>query len=309
MARKVILDVDPGISDAVAICLAMEEPDFEVIGVTATGGNVRPEQSTVNVQAVVEQLDPPRLPRLGAAIAEQLLRADNRHLYGTDGLCGAIFAVAQRHHQYSSVKLICDEVKSAPGEVTIIALGPLSNLALAIQQQPEVAELIGHLVIMGGTLSGPGNVTAAAEFNVFCDAEASQAVFRSPVTKTVVPLDLAQRVLLGFDVLEKLPDAASRKGELLQKILPGAYRAYRQLLGMEGIQVLDAVAMVAAARPEWFTMEPMHGDVEIEGTITHGATVFDRRRVPDHQPNMDVAVDMDVSAVTNYILDGICRRG
>src|SRR5690606_10060564 len=110
-----------------------------------------------------------------------------------------------------------------------------------------------------------------------------------------------------FDVLEKLPAAESRKGELLQKILPGAYRAYRQLLGMEGIQVLDAVGMVAAARPEWFTMEPMHGDVEIEGTITHGATVFDRRRVPDHQPNMDVAVDMDVTAVTNYILDGICR--
>ncbi|HJQ79092.1 MAG TPA: nucleoside hydrolase, partial [Lacipirellulaceae bacterium] len=163
MARRVILDMDPGIDDAVALCLALGDPSLDVVAVTATGGVITPDQATINVQAIVEQLDPPRWPRLGSASSEQILRCDARHLFGPDGLCGAHFAVAQRHHRHPSVKVICDEVRAAPGEVTIIATGPLSNIAAALQQQPDLAELIGHLIILGGTLAGPGNVTAAAE--------------------------------------------------------------------------------------------------------------------------------------------------
>jgi purine nucleosidase len=309
MARKIILDVDPGIDDAVALCLALGESALDVVAVTATGGNVSPAQATENVQAIIEQLDPPRWPRLGAASADQILRADSRHLYGVNGLCGAHFAVAQRHHRHASVKVICDEVRAAPGEVTIVATGPLSNIAAALQQQPDLAMLIGHLIILGGTLTGPGNITAAAEFNVYCDAEAAQAVFRSPVTKTVVPMDLTSRVMLNLDVLEKIPDGDSKRGELLRKILPGAFRAYRQQLGMEGIHLHDAVAIVAALRPELFTMERMHGDVETEGTLTYGTTVFDRRRLPESPPNMDVAVDLNAPAVTEWIVAGLTRAG
>ena len=172
----------------------------------------RRSKSTINVQAIVEQLDPPRWPRLGTASTEQILRCDGRHLFGSNGLCGAHFAVAQRHHRHPSVKVICDEVRAAPGEVTIIATGPLSNIAAALQQQPDLASLIGHLIILGGTLSGPGNVTAAAEFNIYCDAEAARAVFRSHVTKTIIPIDLTSRITLNFDLLEKLPDDDSLAG-------------------------------------------------------------------------------------------------
>jgi purine nucleosidase len=307
MARKVILDVDPGIDDAVALCLALGDPSLDVLAVTATGGNVSPEQATENVQAIVEQLDPPRLPRLGAASTDQILRADARHLFGVNGLCGAHFAVAQRHHRHSSVKVICDEVRAAPGEVTIVATGPLSNIASALQQQPELAALIGHLIILGGTLAGPGNVTAAAEFNIYCDADAARAVFRSPVTKTLIPMDLTSRVVLDLDVLERIPDGGSKRGELLRQILPGAFRAYRQQLGLEGIRLHDTVAIVAALRPELFTTERMYGDVETDGTLTYGATVFDRRLLPESPPNMDVAVDMDTKAVTECILAGLTR--
>jgi purine nucleosidase len=305
MARKVILDVDPGVDDAVALCLALGDPSLEVVAVTATGGSVLPEQATLNVQAIVEQLDPPRWPRLGSASDEQILRCDGRHLFGADGLCGAHFAVAQRHHRHSSVKVICDEVRAAPGEITIVATGPLSNIAAALQQQPELAELVGHLIVLGGTLSGPGNVTAAAEFNIYCDAEAARLVFHSPVTKTIVPIDVTSRIMLNFDILEKLPDDDSFCGGVLQKILPGAFRAYRQQLGLEGIYLHDTVAVVAALRPELFTTERMHGDVEIDGTLTYGATVFDRRHQPESRPNMDVAIDMDVAAVKECILRGL----
>lgn len=307
MARKIILDVDPGVDDAVALCMALCDASFDVLAVTATGGTVSPDQSTSNVQAIVEQLDPPRWPRLGTAAKDQMLRADGRHLFGANGLCGAHFEVAKRHHQHSSVKVICDEVRSAPGDVTIVATGPLTNIAAALQQQPDLASLIGHLIMIGGTLGGPGNVTAAAEFNIYCDAEAARAVFHSPITKTLIPIDLTSRVVLSFDLLEKIPNGASRHGELLRRILPGAFRAYRQQLGVEGIHLHDAVAIIAALEPDLFTTERMYGDVETDGTLTYGATVFDRRRNPESRPNMDVAVDMDTTAVTERIVSRLTR--
>lgn len=302
MARKIILDVDPGIDDAVAVCLALDDPSLDVLAVTATGGAISPEQSTLNVQAIVEQLDPARWPRLGCASVDQIMRVDGRHLFGTDGLCGAHFDVARRHHQHPSVKVICDEVRSSPGDVTIIATGPLTNIATALKQQPDLAEMIGHLIMIGGTLGGPGNVTAAAEFNIYCDADAAREVFQSQITKTLIPIDLTSRVMLNFDLLEKLPNEESPRGELLRKILPCAYRVYRQQLGVEGIHLHDAVAIVAAIEPDLFTTEPMYGDVETEGALTYGATVFDRRRQPEGRPNMDVAVDMDAAAVTKHII-------
>lgn len=307
MARKVILDVDPGIDDAVAVCLALEDPSLEVLAVTATGGAISPEQSTTNVQAIVEHLDPSRWPRLGCASADQMLRADARHLFGSDGLCGAHFAVAKRHHQHSSVKVICDEVRAAPGDVTIVATGPLTNIAAALQQQPDLASLIGHLIMIGGTLGGPGNVTAAAEFNIYCDADAARTVFHSQVTKTLIPIDLTSRVVMNFDLLEKLPNGESPRGELLRRILPGAFRAYRQHLGVEGIHLHDAVAVMAALEPDLFTTEAMYGDVETEGVLTYGATVFDRRRNRESRPNMDVAVDMDTNAVMDHILERLTK--
>ncbi len=302
MPRKVILDIDPGIDDAVALCMALADPLLDVVAVTATGGTVSPEQSTSNVQAIVEHLDPSRWPRLGTAASDQMLRADGRHLFGIDGMCGAHFAVAKRHHQHSSVKVICDEVRSAPGDVTIISTGPLTNIASALQQQPDLAELIGHLIMIGGTLGGPGNVTAAAEFNIYCDAEAARVVFQSSVTKTLIPIDVSSRVVLNFDLLEKIPNGDSRSGELLRKILPAAFRVYRQHLGVEGIHLHDAVALMAALEPDLFTTERMYGDVETDGTLTHGVTVFDRRRNPDNRPNMDVAVDLDAAAVADHIM-------
>ncbi|HVT30255.1 MAG TPA: nucleoside hydrolase [Lacipirellulaceae bacterium] len=307
MARKIILDVDPGIDDAVAMCMALGDPSLEVVAVTATGGTVSPDQSTANVQAIVEQLDPPRWPRLGTASSDQILRADARHLFGANGLCGTHFAVAKRHHQHSSVKVICDEVRASPGDVTIIATGPLTNIAAALRQQPDLASLIRHLIMIGGTVGGPGNVTAAAEFNVYCDAEAARAVFQSSVTKTLIPIDLTSRMLLSFEFLEKIPDSQSRSGELLRRILPGAFRAYRQQLGIEGIHLHDSVAIVAALEPELFTTERMFGDVETEGMLTHGATVFDRRRNPESRPNMDVAIDMDTAAVMDRVVQRLTR--
>jgi inosine-uridine nucleoside N-ribohydrolase len=307
MARKVILDMDPGVDDALALCLALAEDQLDVLAVTATGGNVPPEQATINVQALVEHLDPSRRPRLGAASLDQFIRADGGRIFGADGLCGAELAVAELHHRHPSVKVICDEVRAAPSDVTIITTGPTSNIAAALKQQPDLASIIGHLIILGGTLSGPGNITAAAEFNVYCDAEAARAVFHSRVTKTLIPIDISSRITFFYDLLERIPGDMSRTGRLLRRLLPGAFLAYRQSLGIEGIYVHDAVAVVAALHPELFTTERLYGDVETEGELTHGATVFDRRHQPEGQPNMDVVVDLDVAGVVDCILRGLAK--
>ena len=307
MARKVILDCDPGIDDAMALCLALFDPSLEVLAVTATGGNVAPQQATRNVQAIVEQLDPPRWPRVGAASAPDTgLPVDGRNLYGADGLGGADFEVAEFHHLHPSEKVICDQVRSLPpGSVSIIALGPLTNIARAFQRDPELPSLLGEITIAGGTNSGPGNITPAAEFNIYCDPVSARAVFRAPTTKTIIPLDVTNRIVLTFDLLNKLPDQSTKVGNILHRILPPAFRGYRQQYGLEGIHVHDTVTLMAALHPELFTIEEMAGDVEITGELTAGMTVFDRRRVPVWRRNMGVAQHLREREVVDAILRGI----
>ena len=302
MARKVLLDLDPGVADAMALCLALVDPRLEVAAVTATGGNVLPERATLNVQTIVEQLDPRRWPRIGAADTNQPLRTDGREIFGPDGFCGTDFRVAELHHLHASAKVIADEIRAAPGELTIIAGGPLSNLANVFQCEPDLATMVGHLIIVGGTFNGPGNVTAAAEFNIYCDAPSAKLVFRTPVTKTMLPLDVTSQVVLTYGSLGQLPADRSDACKLLQRILPGAFRAYRQRLGLEGIPMHEVVAVAAVLHPELFTTEPMFGDVETGGDLAHGLTVLDRRQVTNSQPNMEVVVSADASSIIDAIL-------
>lgn len=310
MARKVILDVDPGIDDAVAITMALFDPRLEVTAVTAVAGNVPAAQVNRNVQAVVEQLDPPRWPRLGAAAEpDRPPETDARHIFGADGLGNANFLVAELHHLHASEKVLTDELRADPGNVTVLALGPLTNLAAAFRRDPSLAGQVGHLVMMGGIISGPGNVTPAAEFNIYCDPLSARAVFRAPVTSTLVPLDVSSQVLFGYDLLDELPGEDTRAGRFLRRILPFAFRSHRQVLACEGIHLHDCVALVAVTNPELFQIERMAGDVETSGELTLGATVFDRRPNRAWRPNLYVAVDLDVEAVKDSILRGIKQAG
>jgi len=302
MPRKVILDVDPGIADALALCVALNDPGLDVLAVTATGGNVAPDLATRNVQAIVEQLDPHRWPRIGAADSQQSLRADRRDLYGANGLCGANFGVAELHHRHPSAKVLAEEIRAAPGEVTIVAGGPLSNLATVLQREPDLATLIGHLIFVGGTLHGPGDITAAAEFNVFCDAEAARVVFGSPVTKTMLPLDVTSTLILDYGLMDQIPDVSTATGRVLRAILPGAFRAFHQNRGIEGICAPELVAVAVALHPELIQTEPMAADIETSGELTYGATVLDRRQLSNAQPNIDVAVELDIEATIDCVL-------
>ena len=301
LQRKVILDMDPGFGDALALALALASPEVEVVAVTATGGNVTPRDASRNVQAIIEYLDPARRPRIGQALEDQILRTDARQLNGPDGLCGANLDVVELVNQHPALKVLGEEIRRAPYDVTVIATGPLTNIASLLLAEPDIASLIGHLIIAGGTVAKTGNATAAAEFNFYCDAEAARNVLRSPVTKTLIPLDVSGQLVLGFEFLELVKQSKSRTASLLERILPGAYRMSRQWLGVEGIHIYDVMAVIAAIRPNLFTTTGMYGDVETVGELTQGACVVDRRPTSTERPNMDVAIEIETSAVEAYL--------
>ena len=309
MPRKVILDIDPGIDDAVALVMALFDPRLEVLAVTATGGNVPAEQATANLQALVGLLDPPRLPRLGLAPADTALPEKPFNMHGADGLGGINLPRAQLHGGHVSEKVIWETLRAHPREITIVALGPLTNLSRVLTRDPSIVELIGEVVIAGGTVQGAGNVTPVVDFNFYCDPRAARHVVREPVTKTLVPLETTGQVIFGFDLLDQLPDDSSRAGDILRRMLPHAFRAHRQLLGSEGISMHDVVALVAVTNPELFERTTVAADVETGGELTAGMLVVDRRTVRQWRPNLDLLVNCDVPAVKDWILRGLAVAG
>ena len=308
--RKVIIDCDPGIDDAVALCLALFDPDIEILAITSVEGCVSAHQANRNVQSILEQLDPDRHPRLGAASpAENAPAVNTRFLHGDSGLGNLNWNVSELHHQHPSEKVIADTVRANPGDVTIISLGPLTNIARAFQRDPGLAELINRLIIMGGSMTGVGNITASAEFNIYYDPHSARAVFRSKTTKTLIPLDITRQVVWYMDLLETIPRVTSRAGRLLRGLLPYSFRAYRQQLGQECIQLNDVIALMAAISPELIQAEEIAGDVEVQGELTQGMTIFDRRPQPEWSCNMEVAKVIDVPRIRQNVIDGLQRAG
>ncbi|HZZ30119.1 MAG TPA: nucleoside hydrolase [Pirellulales bacterium] len=311
MARKVIIDTDPGIDDAVALTMALFDPTLEVVAVTATGGNVFPAQATRNVQIIVEQLDPPRWPRIGAAPEDNPLPIDGRVLHGQNGLGNIEFPFAGLANIHPAEKVLCDEVHAAPEEITIVCLGPLTNIGRAMQRDPDFTSLVGRLVVSGGAINSPGRVSPVADFNIFCDPLSARRVLKSAATKTMVPLDISSELNFTFDLLEQLPPETTRAGKFLRKILPFAFRAQRQALGQEHINLHDVAALIAVTNPELFETEGLAGDVETEGELTAGMVVFDRRRqsIREWRQNMDVALKADMTAMHDCVLRSLERAG
>ncbi len=158
-----------------------------------------------------------------------------------------------------------------------------------------------EIVVFGGSVRRGGDVTAAAEFNMYANPEAARTVLCSPATKTLVPLDICQKVVLTFEQYGRVkPPEGSPTGELLERLLPFAFRAHHQFLGLEGVALNELVALAAISQPRLFESEPMAVDVETSGELTRGMTVFDRRGIPNWQTNIDVLTEVDAQGVLDY---------
>lgn len=314
MTQKLIIDADPGIGDALAIALALLDPDVDVVGITPTAGATSGENASLNVQAIVSLLDPPKWPRLGwvggqPSSSAMLGGPDPQVLNGSTGLGDLEIPIAAPHQHHESAKMLIDLVRTHPHELTLLALGPLTNIELALERHPELLMELNELVIQGGSVGAGGDATATAEFNIFAAPEAARNVLGSPAAKTLVPLDTTQQVTLTYSHYGRLNiDENTRAGRLLEQTLPFAFRAHHEHLGVEGIAIPEVVALVSILHPRLFERQSMCVDVETQGELTRGTTVFDRRRRSHRSPNIDVIQDVDPQGVLDHLTRIITRN-
>lgn len=306
MPKKVLLDVDPGVVDAMAVSLALFDPTVEIVALTTVGGNIPAALAAKNLQAIVEFIDPPRLPRLGMGTdPDGGLPIDFRHVHGIDGLGGTPLPVAELRAPHSAEKVICEAIRSDPENVMIIGMGPMTNIARAFVRDPELAQMVRHLYITGGTVSARGNITPCAEFNIYADPVSAYSVLHAPCTKTLVPLDVTNQVMFTLCDMDKLPADKRPLGNLLRSMLLPAFRSYRQCYGLEGIHIHDLITYMVATHPDYAETKEMACDIELNGHLTRGMTVFDQRRIPEWPRNIDVVTKVDIPAILDAIISGL----
>ncbi len=303
MPRKVIIDCDPGIDDLVTLAIALFDPRLEVLAVTACAGSVDAERAMLNLQTIVEQLDPPRHPRLGwGADPTGAPVSDDRYMHGRDGLGGLGLSPVSRQHLLSSDKVISDTLRTHPSEVSILCCGPLTAVASAFRRDPRLTKLVDRLFINGGCHLGPGDITPVAEFNMHFDPASAQEVFASATTKTLVPLDIASQLTFGLELLEQLPPTSSRVGRMLHGVLPAYFRAFRQYRAQEQVFFGGLPGLLAVTDPDLFENQDDHVEVETTGGLTRGMTVFDRRVFAAHRSNIELASGLDVEVARSCVL-------
>lgn len=309
MARKVIIDCDPGIDDALAVALSLWSPAIELVAVTACAGNVDATQATQNLWTLIEKLDPPIFPRLGAASDPEAGAAafNGVLLHGERGLGNVSSEAITRQHCTPSDKLIVEQLRAHPGEIVLVCTGPLTNIAKAFQRDPGVIELVDRIIIAGGTLRCEGNITPSAEFNLHFDPVSANHVIHSLTTKSLIPLEVSSRLQFGWELMDKLPPRYTQVGEVLHEMVSHYFRSTRQYLGKETVSFQAVIAVLAIIEPSLFQFEERAGAVELYGELTRGTLIFDLRQPQQWRNNIEVAKSLDLTHANRIFLESLLQ--
>ena len=303
----IVLDCDPGHDDAIAILLALASPELELLGITTTYGNQTLEKTTANTLRVLELVERTDVPVAAGAerpLARELFVA--AHVHGESGLDGPVLPEAHAAPIPGDASSFTDAaIRDAPEPVTIVATGPLTNLARYLAEHG--ADGVGRIVVMGGAI-GEGNFTPAAEFNVWCDPEAAAAVFASGLDVTMIGLDVTHQGILGPTVEGRLR-SAGRIGSFVADLNVYFTRYHRETYGWDGAPVHDAVAVAHLLRPGLVETRRRNVEVELESDLCRGRTVVDLWNRTDRAPNVDVGVALDVEAFFDLLVERIGSLG
>ena len=300
MPRKVIIIADPGIDTAFAVALALNDLTLEVLGILPTAGNVSAEQATANVHTLVDVLDPPKWPRLAAALPARY-DMDGLALHGPGGLGGVSFPTATRHALHPADKVLVELAHEHPRQATLICLGPLTTIATALDRDPTLPAVLDETILVGGAWRVAGNAGPVAEFHYYLDPDAAKRVLHAELNPLLVTLDMTRRLTFSPSDLLELPNPDSRTCQFLRQIVPFGIRASSNLYGIEGFHLKDVLGIVAAALPGTVTSEAHYVDVESRGELTRGMTVVDTRPQPAGPANARVVNDVAVADVRHYM--------
>jgi len=265
--KKIIIDTDPGIDDALAICYALTHPEIQVMALTCIYGNVSASLATENALRLCELCHSSAMVATGAAKPLTITPhpvADFVH--GSNGFGNVTLPAASRKPETkSAAELIVKLVDEYPGEVTLVAVGPLTNIALALQLSPEITEKVASVVIMGGTFYREGNVTEYAEANIWNDPHAAKLVFNANWPLIVHGLDVTRQVTFSREFLDHIASVQSVPGNFLRQASEFYIKFYESRQGISGCCPHDHLALAYVTHPEWFTLEDGQLDVITEG--------------------------------------------
>jgi pyrimidine-specific ribonucleoside hydrolase len=299
-----VIDTDPGIDDALALLLALASPEVDLRLVTTVHGNVELDRTTDNALRVLHLAGRSDVP-VAAGAAESLVHPQPEragHVHGTAGLGGVVLPPSPASPDpRPAVVALAELLRSSAEPVTIAAVGPLTNIALLLRTYPDAAARIGRLVVMGGSAARGGNVTAAAEFNVWADPEAAHAVLTSTLPTVLVGLDVTLPTVLGEDGIARFAAAGpigASAAAILQQYLDHARVAY----GTAGVVVHDALALTEAIAPG--TLTTVRRDVVVDTSLGawRGQTLVDRRSVSTAATAVEVAEALDSAAAVEFLV-------
>ena len=295
MPRKIIIDTDPGQDDAVGILLALASPEVEVLALTAVAGNVPLDLTSRNARIVCEiagRSDIPVHAGCDAPLSRPLVTAE--HVHGKSGLDGiALFQPASALAPGHAVDAIIDILRREPeGSVTLVAMGPLTNLATAFRRAPDIVPRLREIVLMGGAYFEVGNITPAAEFNIYVDPEAAQIVFAAGAPLTVLPLDVTHKALTSRDWIEQMR-ASGQVGRAVAGWTDFFERYDREKYGAEGAPLHDPCTIAWLIQPDLFAGRHINVEIETQGAFTTGMTVADWWRVTGRPANALFLRDVD----------------
>jgi inosine-uridine nucleoside N-ribohydrolase len=292
--KPVILDVDPGHDDAVALMLACGHPDLDLLAVTTVAGNVSLEKTTRNALRVLSLVGCTDVP-VGAGAPGPLERSLHtaEDIHGKSGLDGPeeIPEAGFEPDERGAVALIAATLRASTEPVTLVPVGPLTNVAAFLHEHPDLKERIARISLMGGSM-GLGNTTPAAEFNIYVDPEAAREVFESGLPITMSGLDITHQAGAGPDERAQLR-ATGRVGGVVAGFLDYFAATYERVFGFDAPPLHDPVAVAAVLEPGLLKTRPMRVDIECESDLTRGETVCDFYGVTGSAPNAEVGVDLD----------------
>jgi purine nucleosidase len=311
LKRRIIIDTDPGQDDAVALLLALASPeDIDIAGIVAVAGNVPLAHTERNARRIVDlagRSDVPVHAGCARPLARRLVTAE--HVHGRTGLDGVdlpdpVTPLGDRH----GVDFIIDTLlDSDPGSVTLATLGPLTNIAMALVKAPEIVPHVREIVMMGGAYFEVGNITPAAEFNIFVDPEAADVVLTSGIPVVMAPLDLTHRMLATRERLDRIAALGNRAGAVVAGLLAFSERFDLAKYGSIGAPLHDPCTIAWLLKPELFTGKMINVSIETRSDLTRGMTVADWWQITDRPRNVHFLRDGNADGFFALLTERLAR--